>query len=291
MLHSLKQRCPSSQSFLLVGRNVDLRNTQDCFQCCSTHGCNKHFCELATDHLGGTSNVDCSDKLRDCFGLNTLENVCANISHAKTICKKYCDYLYINRYERLGTINITPYNYFGGQNRKWTVVGALGQSGRCVALVVDLGLNQGIDHVQILTQVTAEIRVQEMLLNRRRASYEPAQANHGGWSGWQAWGSCSSRCGVGLMKRYRQCNNPPPSLYGHYCNGDPYEYELCNGTICGEYTTAPSTAGSSSARCVDVLDNCAAIEHVVDICADMEKAKTICRNFCGLCSIGNIRNE
>ncbi|KAL3870899.1 hypothetical protein ACJMK2_038930 [Sinanodonta woodiana] len=255
------ERCPSSQAFSLVGRNVDPIDIQECFQCCSTHGCNKHLCELTTDLVGGISNTDCRDKLLDCVGLNTLEGVCTNISHAKTICKRYC-----------GLCNLVDGSWSSWS--RWSMCSAscgLGIESRSRTCSNPYPSNGGDPCPGNATQHTS--------------CFLRSCPDHGGWSGWQAWGSCSSRCGVGLMKRYRQCNNPPPSLYGHYCIGDPYEYELCNGTICGEYTTAPSATRSSAASCVDTFDNCDALENVLHLCADIDKAKVICKHFCGLCSI------
>ena len=38
--------------------------------------------------------------------------------------------------------------------------------------------------------------------------------------------SCS--CNTGVRKRDRTCTNPTLSLYGHYCIGDPVEYDICS---------------------------------------------------------------
>ncbi|KAL3870937.1 hypothetical protein ACJMK2_038965 [Sinanodonta woodiana] len=255
------ERCPSSQPFSLVGRNVDPNYIQECFQCCSTHGCNKHLCELTPDHVGGISTTYCTDELLDCAGLNRLENICTNISHAKTICKRYC-----------GLCNLVDGGWSSWST--WSMCSTscgLGLESRSRTCSNPYPSNGG-----------------EMCPGneeQQTSCFLRSCPDHGGWSGWNAWGSCSSQCGVGLMKRYRQCNNPPPSLYGHYCIGDPYEYELCNGTICGEYTTAPSTPASSAASCVDTFSSCADLLNVLDICADTEKAKAICKHYCGLCSI------
>ncbi|KAL3870898.1 hypothetical protein ACJMK2_038929 [Sinanodonta woodiana] len=226
------KRCPSSQSFSLIGRNVDPNGIQECFQCCSTHGCNKHLCELTNGHVGGISNVDCSDKLTDCVVLNTLENVCTNISQAKTICKRYC-----------GLCNLVDGGWSSWST--WSMCSAscgLGLESRIRTCSNPYPSNGGDPCPGNATQQTS--------------CFLRSCPDHGGWSGWQAWGSCSSRCGVGLMKRYRQCNNPPPSLYGHYCIGDPYEYEFCNGTVCGAYTTALDGAWSDWTEWSDCTVTC-----------------------------------
>ena len=54
----------------------------------------------------------------------------------------------------------------------------------------------------------------------------------GGWSAWTDWASCSVTCGVGLMKRQRQCDNPVPSGFGQSCSGNNEQTELCNPTSC-----------------------------------------------------------
>ncbi|KAL3870896.1 hypothetical protein ACJMK2_038927, partial [Sinanodonta woodiana] len=239
-------RCPSSQAFSLVGRNVDPNGIQECFQCCSTHGCNKHICELTTDHVGGISNMDCSDKLMECVGLNALEHICTNISLAKTICKRYC-----------GLCNLMDGGWSSWST--WSMCSAscgLGLESRTRTCSNPYPSNGG-DHCpgNATQQSSCFLRSCPGEWTDLDAALF-LHANHGGWSGWQAWGSCSSRCGVGLMKRYRQCNNPPPSLYGHYCIGDPYEYELCNGTICGGYTTALDGAWSDWTEWSDCTVTC-----------------------------------
>ncbi|XP_064596395.1 chorion peroxidase-like [Liolophura sinensis] len=46
----------------------------------------------------------------------------------------------------------------------------------------------------------------------------------GGWSPWQAWGSCSQ---FGLSFRYRFCDNPVKNACGKDCEGLPWEYREC----------------------------------------------------------------
>ena len=54
----------------------------------------------------------------------------------------------------------------------------------------------------------------------------------GGWSTWTDWGSCSVTCGVGLMKRQRQCDNPVPSGFGQSCSGNNEQTDKCNLKSC-----------------------------------------------------------
>jgi len=46
--------------------------------------------------------------------------------------------------------------------------------------------------------------------------------------GWSLWSSCSRTCGRG--SRTRECSNPPPAHYGHYCQGS--SREPCNTSPC-----------------------------------------------------------
>ena len=57
--------------------------------------------------------------------------------------------------------------------------------------------------------------------------------NHGQWSSWRAWGSCSKSCGWGTRTRRRYCNNPPPSEGGRDCVGVRLNSQTdCNGQDC-----------------------------------------------------------
>ena len=47
--------------------------------------------------------------------------------------------------------------------------------------------------------------------------------------------------GKGVSKRHRICTNPTPSLYGHYCIGDPVEYGICSGKMCINMTSKGNT--------------------------------------------------
>lgn len=50
---------------------------------------------------------------------------------------------------------------------------------------------------------------------------------NGGWSQWSTWGECSARCGRGIKKRTRQCNNPVPVNEGQDCKDDSVDKDDC----------------------------------------------------------------
>lgn len=57
-------------------------------------------------------------------------------------------------------------------------------------------------------------------------------SNHGSWSSWGPWGSCSRTCGGGVQFANRLCNNPPPRNNGRYCTGKRAVYRSCNVSPC-----------------------------------------------------------
>jgi len=55
---------------------------------------------------------------------------------------------------------------------------------------------------------------------------------NGNWGSYNAWTSCSAKCGGGTQSRYRQCNNPAPAHGGAGCAGSPTMWQSCNPTAC-----------------------------------------------------------
>eukprot|EP00794_Sanderia_malayensis_P009892 gene9892-10905_t len=54
----------------------------------------------------------------------------------------------------------------------------------------------------------------------------------GHWSQWSNWTGCSRTCGIGVTKRQRRCDNPPPSNGGRHCVGESKQYRTCNPEKC-----------------------------------------------------------
>ncbi|CAL8390094.1 unnamed protein product [Boreogadus saida] len=57
-------------------------------------------------------------------------------------------------------------------------------------------------------------------------------SNHGSWSSWGEWGTCSRSCGGGVQLAQRLCNNPPPRNHGRYCTGKRTVHRSCSGPPC-----------------------------------------------------------
>ncbi|KAJ6596002.1 Hemicentin-1, partial [Pseudolycoriella hygida] len=54
----------------------------------------------------------------------------------------------------------------------------------------------------------------------------------GGWSEWNSWSPCSATCGSGTKIRTRNCDNPPASHGGTYCEGNNSESTICSVQSC-----------------------------------------------------------
>ncbi|XP_078362534.1 uncharacterized protein LOC144646726 isoform X1 [Oculina patagonica] len=54
----------------------------------------------------------------------------------------------------------------------------------------------------------------------------------GGYSPWSKWTSCSEKCGQGMKKRRRHCNNPKPANGGKRCKGARKQVKPCYGKLC-----------------------------------------------------------
>lgn len=54
---------------------------------------------------------------------------------------------------------------------------------------------------------------------------------NGEWGPWTEFTHCNKKCGVGIIKRTRFCNNPPPMYGGIPCNGFDIEEKICDTGI------------------------------------------------------------
>lgn len=49
---------------------------------------------------------------------------------------------------------------------------------------------------------------------------------------WNSWSPCSATCGIGTKVRTRNCDNPPASHGGAYCEGSNSESDTCSVQSC-----------------------------------------------------------
>lgn len=60
----------------------------------------------------------------------------------------------------------------------------------------------------------------------------PLASVDGGWSEWSLFDRCTARCGGGMQKRFRQCDQPEPENEGRPCIGNADEWRVCNTHLC-----------------------------------------------------------
>lgn len=59
---------------------------------------------------------------------------------------------------------------------------------------------------------------------------------YGSWSFWSSFTPCSAPCGIGIVKRFRECTNPMPMYGGKNCVGINVEEQICDtGIPCTVY--------------------------------------------------------
>ena len=54
----------------------------------------------------------------------------------------------------------------------------------------------------------------------------------GQWGFWSSWSACTETCGSGRTARNRECNNPPPSNGGEFCEGAIGQNKHCMVELC-----------------------------------------------------------
>lgn len=59
----------------------------------------------------------------------------------------------------------------------------------------------------------------------------------GVWSSWEAWSNCSVKCGGGVKRRQRQCNNLTSTGLEKPCAGNYEQTDVCNTQLCEEAFT------------------------------------------------------
>ena len=55
---------------------------------------------------------------------------------------------------------------------------------------------------------------------------------NGQWGFWSSWSACTETCGSGRTTRNRECNNPPPSNGGSFCDGAIGQNKHCMVEFC-----------------------------------------------------------
>lgn len=79
---------------------------------------------------------------------------------------------------------------------------------------------------------------------------------NGGYTEWSPWTSCSITCGGGVIKKTRNCTNPPPQFGGTDCSGSGPELmtqscspQNCPGTLALDITIVRCTLHNASNVC------------------------------------------
>ncbi|KAL4234153.1 Angiopoietin-1-like [Mactra antiquata] len=241
----------------LIGRDTSLwsrRQAPTCFECCSTNQCNSALCR----HQKPSACVD--QENMDCATLSSIFNICADTSHAKTVCPNFCDLCDVvdgnwtswsewtqcavtcdhGTISRYRTCSNPPPKY-GGLNcsgnaseskqcltatpcpvdGNWSEWGAWG---RCSASC-EIG-------IQIRDRTCSNPKPDNLGNhcfgpNRGSRLCDNGPCTDGGWSSWSTWSSCTSKCGIGIKTQSRSCTNPKPSPHGNYCVGDPIRVDAC----------------------------------------------------------------
>ncbi|XP_053376702.1 SCO-spondin-like [Mercenaria mercenaria] len=186
----------------IVGRDLEIRQTLECHECCSFDLCNKNLCI----HLIPSDCVD--DVNFDCARLKTVFQICKDKDHAKNTCPRFCNLC----------------NVVDGNWSPWS------SWSHC-----DVTCGNGTEaRVRSCTNPRPANGGYNCLGNNKITKLCERQLCpvHGGWSEWSEFGQCSVTCGMGMTKRLRSCSKPPPSRFGDHCFGDRVEYTLCMPKPC-----------------------------------------------------------
>ncbi|XP_053391091.1 semaphorin-5A-like, partial [Mercenaria mercenaria] len=243
----------------IVGRGINELQTDHCHECCGSDHCNSRLCS----HLKPSACID--DAKVDCPFLSGLFNICQDIHHAKTVCPKFCQLCSLvdgnwAEWSQWSECDVTCET--GQQTRKRTCTNpapenkGLDCEGNSTDFKVCLKQPCPVHGGWTLwsewekCSVTCDVGIQRRHRNCSNpypSKYGdhcfgdtlddricmPGPCSNGGWSTWTGWTSCSSSCGGGLRSHSRSCTNPWPSTLGKFCDGTPFEMELCNTKSCG----------------------------------------------------------
>ncbi|XP_060553951.1 A disintegrin and metalloproteinase with thrombospondin motifs adt-1-like [Ruditapes philippinarum] len=253
-------RFHASSAGSLVGRDIDKRQDNRCYECCATDHCN----ELLCSHRKPTQCID--DETVDCPKMESIFGVCRDVSRAKLLCPKFCGLCDVVDGEwadwtQWSVCSVTcevgkqvrsrtcskPSPAHGGQD----CIGNKTEAKGCQKQLCPVHGNWSVWSQWGTCSVTCDIGVQ----TRRRTCTNPSPqrfgdhcfgvnmdiqlcrplaCNDGGWTNWEHWGSCSVTCGDGFHTRSRSCTNPKPSVIGQYCVGKSFDVEQCSNAVCKE---------------------------------------------------------
>lgn len=207
----------------LVGRAAISNST--CNQCCSVDYCNRDVCSHSGETVVGSGFCEDSSEF-NCKLVSSTFNICADIHHAKTVCRKFC-----------GLCDLVDggWGAWGG----WSMCEkSCGESQKVRIRVCDdpAPAHRGLDCVGDGIEF-------------ENCSLSPCPVA-GGWSHWSDWAACSKSCGVGLQQRDRTCSNPYPDHGGDHCFGDSTEDRVCFSRPCANGGWSSwTTWGTCSASC------------------------------------------
>ncbi|TRY68737.1 hypothetical protein TCAL_10749 [Tigriopus californicus] len=110
----------------------------------------------------------------------------------------------------------------------------------------------------------------------------------GQWGVWGEWSECNAKCGRGVRKRVRHCNNPAPVNGGPECEGAPIQKKTCN-EVCPSVDGAWSDWSSWSSCSPDCLQfrrrdcNDPSPKHGGRYCLGKDIARKNCTDGEGIC--------
>ncbi|XP_052211949.1 thrombospondin-1-like isoform X2 [Dreissena polymorpha] len=197
----------------LIGRSIEKQRKarlSDCSECCSTNRCNDNLCQHRAPH----ECVD--DETVDCAKMSSIFNICTgNYEQAALVCPRTCNLC----------------NYANGNWADW--------SSWSTCTITCGSATQMRTRTCTNPAPTTYGRNCEGQSSDYRSCVKDECPVDGNWGTWSTWGSCSATCGVGIQRRNRYCDNPPPARFGDHCFGDSVDDRICMPRGCsdGGWTT------------------------------------------------------